>query len=136
MIDRLVCAGARVHNRPAGVCVQVRVYMIDRFGLSRVGRMVLKKPVDAIWHVSVVMYGREYNFADSVAYMELGDTDIATETMHGFAPSHIYEVRRRATPPASDGSAFAIIVLHFTGPPVPITARVHSTPQRPFMGPS
>eukprot|EP00976_Prorocentrum_cordatum_P112271 1195505-Prorocentrum_minimum.AAC.5 len=29
-------------------------------------------------------------------------------------------------------TAFAIIVLHFTGPPVPITARVHSTPQRPF----
>eukprot|EP00976_Prorocentrum_cordatum_P096713 1190680-Prorocentrum_minimum.AAC.1 len=25
-----------------------------------------------------------------------------------------------------------IILLHFTGPPVPITARVHSTPQRPF----
>eukprot|EP00959_Pyramimonas_sp_CCMP1952_P007927 166064-Pyramimonas_sp.AAC.2 len=24
------------------------------------------------------------------------------------------------------------IRLHFTGPPVPITARVHSTPQRPF----
>jgi len=78
-------------NSP-GAPVQVRVYMIDRFGLSRVGRMVLKKPVDAIWHVSVVVYGREYNFADAVAYMELGDTDIQTETMHGFAPSHIYEV--------------------------------------------
>eukprot|EP00959_Pyramimonas_sp_CCMP1952_P461513 9481705-Pyramimonas_sp.AAC.1 len=25
-----------------------------------------------------------------------------------------------------------ITSLHFTGPPVPITARVHSTPQRPF----
>eukprot|EP00959_Pyramimonas_sp_CCMP1952_P028114 589933-Pyramimonas_sp.AAC.1 len=25
-----------------------------------------------------------------------------------------------------------IILLRFTGPPVPMTARVHSTPQRPF----
>ena len=75
--------------------------MIDRFGLSRIGRMVLKKPVDAIWHVSVVVYDREYNFADAVAYMELGDTDIQTETMHGFAPSHIYEVRANITPPAT-----------------------------------
>ena len=26
-----------------------------------------------------------------------------------------------------------VILLHFTGPPVPITARMHSTPQRPFV---
>eukprot|EP00976_Prorocentrum_cordatum_P097219 1190906-Prorocentrum_minimum.AAC.1 len=25
-----------------------------------------------------------------------------------------------------------LLLLHFTGPPVPITARMHSTPQRPF----
>ena len=25
-----------------------------------------------------------------------------------------------------------VILLHFMGPPVPITARMHSTPQRPF----
>jgi len=91
-----VDAPPRYHGKPdpngVGERVQVRVYMIDRFGMSRIGRMVLKKPVDAIWHVSVVMYEREYNFSDKVAYMELGGTDIATETMHGFAPSHIYEV--------------------------------------------
>lgn len=72
--------------------MQVRVYMIDRFGLSRVGRMVLRKEFDAIWHVGVVVHGREYNFADKVAYMALGGEDLETQSMHGFAPSHVYEV--------------------------------------------
>eukprot|EP00959_Pyramimonas_sp_CCMP1952_P241625 5050282-Pyramimonas_sp.AAC.1 len=31
------------------------------------------------------------------------------------------------------GDTSVIILLHFTDPPVPITARVHSTPERPFL---
>jgi len=89
-------APPRYHGKPdltsPGERVQVRVYMIDRFGMSRIGSLALKKKVDAIWHVSVVMFEREYNFSDKVAYMELGGTNIETETMHGFAPTHIYEV--------------------------------------------
>lgn len=70
----------------------MRVYMIDRFGLSRVGRMVLRKEFDAIWHVGVVVHGREYNFADKVAFMNIGGEDIESQSMHGFAPSYVYEV--------------------------------------------
>jgi hypothetical protein len=70
--------------------------MIDRFGLSRVGRMVLRKEFDAIWHVGVVVHGREYNFADKVAYMNIGGEDIESQSMHGFAPSYVYEVSARS----------------------------------------
>lgn len=84
------------HGAPSseqGSRVQVRVYMIDRFGLSRVGRMVLRKEFNAIWHVGVVVFGREYNFADKVAFMDIGGEDMENQSMHGFAPSHVYEVR-------------------------------------------
>mmetsp|Transcript_41502 Transcript_41502/g.79312 ORF Transcript_41502/g.79312 Transcript_41502/m.79312 type:complete len:322 (-) Transcript_41502:405-1370(-) len=83
------------HGAPSseqGSRVQVRVYMIDRFGLSRVGRMVLRKEFNAIWHVGVVVFGREYNFADKVAFMDIGGEDMENQSMHGFAPSHVYEV--------------------------------------------
>eukprot|EP00959_Pyramimonas_sp_CCMP1952_P244810 5117176-Pyramimonas_sp.AAC.1 len=32
----------------------------------------------------------------------------------------------------SDAGSAGILVLHFTGPPVPTKARAYSTPQRPF----
>jgi len=53
---------------------------------------VLRKEFGAIWHVGVVAFGREYNFADKVAYMDLNNEDIEGQSMHGFAPSHVYEV--------------------------------------------
>ncbi|KAK3284168.1 hypothetical protein CYMTET_8173 [Cymbomonas tetramitiformis] len=85
------CYGSRRDDEP-GSPVQVRVYMIDRFGLSVVGSRVLKKEFNAIWHVGVTVHGREYNFSDKVAYMELTKTDMDLETAHGFAPSYIYEI--------------------------------------------
>eukprot|EP00242_Pyramimonas_sp_CCMP2087_P017802 CAMPEP_0198213360 /NCGR_PEP_ID=MMETSP1445-20131203/28815_1 /TAXON_ID=36898 /ORGANISM="Pyramimonas sp., Strain CCMP2087" /LENGTH=330 /DNA_ID=CAMNT_0043887987 /DNA_START=97 /DNA_END=1089 /DNA_ORIENTATION=- len=86
--------GAR--SKTTGARVQVRVYMIDRFGLSRVGRAVLKKEFNAIWHVGVVVHDREYNFADKVAYMTLDGEDLEAQSMHGFAASHVYEVGNTA----------------------------------------
>jgi hypothetical protein len=93
-----IYAAPKFHGTVAdapGARVQVRVYMIDRFGLSRVGRMVLRKEFDAIWHVGVVVHGREYNFADKVAFMNIGGEDIESQSMHGFAPSYVYEVSQR-----------------------------------------
>eukprot|EP00959_Pyramimonas_sp_CCMP1952_P341536 7154386-Pyramimonas_sp.AAC.1 len=44
--------------------------------------------------------------------------------------------RRYSLSPCAIGARYGyIILLHFTGPAVPITARMHSTPQGPFRCP-
>eukprot|EP00976_Prorocentrum_cordatum_P090335 1188077-Prorocentrum_minimum.AAC.2 len=43
--------------------------------------------------------------------------------------TNLTRVYRLAAPPGIFPIIFPIILLHFTGPPVPITARMHSTPR-------
>lgn len=40
--------------------VEVRVYNIDRYGMSPMASRVLKKEVDGIYHVGITAFGNEY----------------------------------------------------------------------------
>lgn len=68
--------------------VQVRVYNIDRYGMSPLASAALKKDVPAIWHVGVAVFGREYWYGAVVESQRLADVDYA----FGFGPTHIFDI--------------------------------------------
>lgn len=68
--------------------VQVRVYNIDRYGMSPLAAAALKKNIEAIWHVGVAVFGKEYWFGAIVEAQSLQEVDYA----FGFGPTHVYNV--------------------------------------------
>eukprot|EP00976_Prorocentrum_cordatum_P059562 1175552-Prorocentrum_minimum.AAC.3 len=51
--------------------------------------------------------------------------------IRSFIP-RVHSVRHAPIPSCLELPRKSILLLQFTSPPVPITARMHSTPQRPF----
>lgn len=68
--------------------VQVRVYNIDRYGMSPLAAKALKKNIEAIWHVGVAVFGKEYWFGAVVEEQSLSEVDYA----FGFGPTHVYNI--------------------------------------------
>jgi len=68
--------------------VQVRVYNIDRYGMSPLAAKALGKNIEAIWHVGVTVFGREYWYGAVVEAQNLTQVDYA----FGFGPSHVYNI--------------------------------------------
>jgi hypothetical protein len=68
--------------------VQVRVYNIDRYGMSPLAAKALNKNIEAIWHVGVAVFGKEYWFGAIVEEQSLNDVDYA----FGFGPTHVYNI--------------------------------------------
>jgi len=77
-------------DTPAFDMVQVRVYNIDRYGMSPLAAKALNKNIEAIWHVGVAVFGREYWFGAIVEAQSLADVDYA----FGFGPTHVYNIGR------------------------------------------
>eukprot|EP00746_Dinoflagellata_sp_MGD_P022002 gnl/MRDRNA2_/MRDRNA2_151386_c0_seq1.p1 gnl/MRDRNA2_/MRDRNA2_151386_c0~~gnl/MRDRNA2_/MRDRNA2_151386_c0_seq1.p1 ORF type:complete len:336 (+),score=45.08 gnl/MRDRNA2_/MRDRNA2_151386_c0_seq1:151-1158(+) len=73
---------------PAFNEVQVRVYNIDRYGMSPLAAKALGKNIEGIWHVGVAVFGKEYWYGAIVESQTLADVDYA----FGFGPSHIYNL--------------------------------------------
>jgi len=76
--------------------VQVRVYNIDRYGMSPLAAAALKKNIEAIWHVGVAVFGKEYWFGAVVESQNLKDVDYA----FGFGPTHVYDIGTTDADPA------------------------------------
>lgn len=68
--------------------VQVRVYNIDRYGMSPLAAKALNKNIEGIWHVGVAVFGKEYWYGAIVESQNLKEVDYA----FGFGPSHIYDI--------------------------------------------
>mmetsp|Transcript_57036 Transcript_57036/g.180548 ORF Transcript_57036/g.180548 Transcript_57036/m.180548 type:complete len:233 (+) Transcript_57036:83-781(+) len=66
--------------------VEIRVFNIDKGGYAKYLTSLLDKPVDGIWHIAVVVYGREYWFGHHVADQDLSGVDYAD----GQGPSYVY----------------------------------------------
>jgi hypothetical protein len=68
--------------------VQVRVYNIDRYGMSPLAAKALNKNIEAIWHVGVAVFGKEYWYGAIVEAQNLTEVDYA----FGFGPTHVYNI--------------------------------------------
>lgn len=68
--------------------VQVRVYNIDRWNMSPIAAKALKKNCEAIWHVGVTVFGKEYWYGAIVESQNLTEVDY----VFGFGPTHVYNI--------------------------------------------
>eukprot|EP00976_Prorocentrum_cordatum_P117004 1196241-Prorocentrum_minimum.AAC.4 len=66
------------------------------------------------------------------AHMHITNIEISSSTHKHHNPEHKHTALQARITKCSSKCCTSLIVLHFTGPPVPITARVLSTPQRTF----
>jgi len=56
--------------------VSLRIYNIDKYGLSRLGSKALKKDYNAIWHVAICAFGSEFWFDHKINEEDLEGIEV------------------------------------------------------------
>lgn len=91
--ERDSSAGA-TSTRPVTGEVEVRVYDIDRYGLSPIASKALRKEVDGIYHVAISVYGIEYWYDHQINQVDLAEVEFC----HGFGPCNTYQLGETTMP--------------------------------------
>jgi len=68
--------------------VELRIYNIDKYGLSKLGSKALKKDYNAIWHVAIGAFGSEFWFDHQINEESLE----GIEVRFGYAPTEVVDL--------------------------------------------
>jgi len=71
-----------------GEKVELRIYNIDKYGLSKLGSKALRKDYNAIWHVAIGAFGSEFWFDHQINEESLD----GIEVRFGYAPAEVVDL--------------------------------------------